>query len=312
MKSTTTTPRINVAEVAERRKAGETLAAIGDSYGVSRERIRQILVDEYGTTWATKATRARAGEKEKLLEEWRDQLLDEVESGATLTRKRVVGKSPVPVSGMEEVLGEYTWVAMFPQTSNEEYSEDEIVASLKRVWEKHIKPAPMSRKAYDENRDDTDVSGARVVQRMTWADACDTAGVPSGARRRGTYPSLDADVAVEWVAAFLVSAKGGAMSAREYDLWAKANHGPSMGTVRLAVGSWNEARAKATTLALRWVRKHPGRAYARPAASGVGQHSRADVDQWRKYQDENPDMSIREMSETLGVPASTLRYHLEP
>lgn len=314
MTATTSRP-LDVAEIARRRRSTESMASIARDYGVSRERIRQILIEEYGTTWSDELSAEAATERENAIASWREQILDAIERGDAVTRDDVVTAAPFPVNTVEDVLGEFAWAVAFPQKSHERYSDAEIAKSMKRVWSKAVKPAPLTREAYDTNRDpEADVSGARISQRMPWAAACEMAGVPSGTARRSKYSRLPRDLAIEWVAAFLAWSvtHSGRGSAAEYDVWARAHGGPSMGAVRAVAGSWNEARALATPSVVRWQRAGSSGKYPMPGEPGTTQYSKTDIGGWHAFRAKHPEMSMRDLSDALGVPESTLRYHLEP
>lgn len=314
--TTAATPlALDAEEIARRRRSTESMASIAKDYGVTREAIRQVLVKEYGTTWSDELSAEAASERENLLASWRAELLDRLEAGEALTRDEVVNGSPTPVNTVEDVLGEFAWAVSFPQKSHSRYTDAEIKASMKRVWLESVKPDPLTREVYDAHRDpEKDVSGARIAQRMPWSVACDMAGVPAGTARRSTYDRLPVEVALEWVAAFLAWAvshneRG---SAAEYDRWAKSHSGPSMGGVRAVTGSWNEARARAVPRVVKWQRKGTSAKYPLPGTSGTNQYTKAEVAAWHEYRAEHPDLSMRELSEKIGVAESTLRYHLEP
>lgn len=313
---TITTPLpLDVKEIARRRRSTESMASIAKDYGVTRERIRQILVAEYGTTWSDELSAEAASERENLIASWREKLLDRLEKGEALTRDEVVNGCPTPVNTVEEVLGEFAWAVSFPQKSHSKYSDDEIKASMKRVWVESVKPDPLTREVYDASRDpEKDVSGARIAQRMPWSVACEMAGVPAGTARRSTYDRLPTEVALEWVAAFLAWAvkHGERGSAAEYDRWSKDHGGPSMGGVRAVTGSWNEARALAVPRVVKWQRKSTSAKYPLPGVSGTNQYTKAEVAEWHAYRAEHPELSMRELAEKIGVAESTLRYHLEP
>ena len=94
-----------------------------------------------------------------------------------------------------------------------------MFASMKQVWAANVKPAPLTREAYDENRiAGIDVSGARIAQRMPWAEACEKAGVPGGEARRPPYSRLSETDAVAWAAALLADAVENGTSVLEFEL----------------------------------------------------------------------------------------------
>lgn len=309
-----TTKTLDVAEIARRRKSNESLASIARDFGVSRERIRQVLVAEYGTTWSEELAASSASEREKQIASWRENILDRIEFGHTVTRENVVDDCPASVSTVAEVLGEFAWAVEFPQKAHRVYDDASMFASMKQVWAANVKPAPLTREAYDENRiAGIDVSGARIAQRMPWAEACEKAGVPVGDARRPHYSRLSETDAVAWVEAFLADAveNGTSVSAKAYDEWARANGAPSMGGVRTVMGPWNAARAAATPRVLAWQRG-VGRKPAKPSYSGTTQYSKEAVERWRAARKRNPDASIKDLAAKFGVAESTLRYHLEP
>lgn len=313
--TTTTSRPLDVEEIARRRRSTESMASIAKDFGVTRERIRQVLVAEYGTTWSDELSAEAATEREKAIASWRDELLDRIELGEVITRDDVVEHCPTPVSTVEDVLGEYAWAVAFPQKSHSQYTDADIIASMHDVWTQHVAPEPLTRESYDAHRDvEKDVSGARIAQRMPWAEACAMAGVPAGAARRSSYDRLDPDIALEWVAAFLAWATthGGRGSAAEYDTWARDHGGPSMGGVRAVAGSWNRARAAAVPRVVRWQRSATSGKYPMPGTSGTNQYSKTEIAKWHVYRAEHPELSMRELAENLGVAESTLRYHLEP
>ena len=312
---TTTTPRpIDVEEIARRRRGTESMASIARDFGVSRERIRQILVAEYGTTWSDEISAEAATERENSLASWRAEILDRLASGAAVTRDDVVEGCPVPVSTVEEVLGEFAWAVAFPQKAHSRYTDDEIAATMRRVWRKHVKPEALTREAYDTHREPTDVSGARIAQRMPWSRACEMAEVPSGTARRETYSRLSEPLAIEWVAAFLAWAvtHAGRGSAAEYDQWSREHGGPSLGGVRAVAGSWNDVRAAAVPRVVTWQRSGVSGKYPMPGESGTNQYAKTDIAAWHAFRAKHPEMSTRELAESLGVAESTVRYHLEP
>lgn len=315
MTATTTSPALDIEEIARRRKATESMASIAADYGVTRERIRQLLVAEYGTTWSDELSATAASEREKTLASWRMQMLDLMEAGEEVTRDEVVGGCPTPVNTVEDVLGEFAWAVSFPQKAHAKYSDAEIFASMQRVWAKHVKPEPLTREGYDAARDASkDVSGARISQRMAWSEACAKAEVPTVPTRREDYDRLATETATEWVAAFLAHAvtTGIRGSASEYDAWAREVGGPSMGSVRAVMRSWNIARASAVPRVLTWQRAGMRKRYPMPSNSGTSQYDKSEVEEWRRRRAKSPSMPMREFAETLGVAESTVRYHLEP
>lgn len=309
-----TTTALDVHEIARRRKGSESMAAIAKDYGVSRERIRQVLMEKFGTTWSDELSSEAASTKAAAVAQWRESLLDRAEAGEALTREDVVDASPVPVETVEEVLGEYAWAVGFSQKGRDRYDERAIVKAMQRVWREHVKPEPLSRAAYDAHRRPDEVSGARIAQRMPWSEACTLAKVPYVPARRESYSRLSPEVATEWVSAFLADAvehqaRG---SAAEYDAWAKRSGGPSLGSVRAVLGSWNDVRAAATPAVVTWQRRGKRKAFPIPAEPGTIQYPREDVESWRAMREDDPALTIRELSTRTGVAESTLRYHLEP
>jgi len=311
--------------IRERRVAGATLQSLADEYGVTRERIRQVLMSAYGTTWSEKSGAVRDDDREQRMLTYRKTVLVALAAGERLTRTDVMARAPVWVGTTDDVMGPWNWAVSHAQTTSET-PDAEIFASMRRVWKASgAAPGPMPRKTYDKNRvPGVDLSGVRITQRMSWREACDAVGIPqsTATRRLASYTRLSAADATAWVAAFLAQSAGGGAgggmgTADEYDTWAKSRQAPSMGAVRLATGSWNEVRQQAVVALLTWLDSTDDDAlerlaeYGVPTKSGVSQYSDDDIARWKTEYATGEYVSIPAMARAEDIPTSTLRYHLE-
>lgn len=312
----TITP-LNLDEIAERRRTlHESMTDIALTYGVSREWVRRTLLAEYGTTWGDEIAEAQAAERESEMLAYRDELLNRVANGEVITTKDVIAGAPHTVTSAVEVLGdEWAWVAQYAQRGRGPVSDEHIYETVKRVWKSRKTTEPLSREQYDASRKPTDLSGARICQRMRWQDACVGAGVPVNETAR-RYDGLTEDNAVEWLTAFLSAmtevtntGSGYVGTVAQYELWAKDYTGaPSSSSIRIVLGSWNRGRAQATSRLCKWLQTNE-RPYPIPERTTAG-HSTDDIRAWVEMLRADPGRSVASISRETGVPVATLRYHL--
>lgn len=309
-----TVGRAAANEIRERRLAGETLQQIADAYGITRERVRQIVYEAYGSSFPEVREQHLQEVREKMLAEYRESILREIRRDPfALSRTTVVERAPVPVQTIEDVLGDDSWVLPVDRSRSARVPWDQALESVKRVWTEHVAPEPLTRVAYDKHRSKDDLSGARLIQIAAWSDVCADAGVPSGKASRKAYTRLSPEDAVAWVTAYLSEsvATGGDGDSRGFERWTKAQGGPSLGAVRATATppSWNAVRGQAVVRLLEWYDKGGrGRLYPPPASPGIPRTSQAEVEKWRG--EVARGVTIADIAKRTGIPKATIRYHV--
>lgn len=232
----------------EARLHGLTLDQIGELFGVTRERVRQILNKNGGPTAAQVRQLRLASEAmraEEVADDIRETLrvlgpltADEVGVLTSLTMDEVRRHWPADVEHMR----------IRPRTSVLAWSDSDI---LQAIREASIYEFPLTANAYAELVRLGEVPGPslpRIGQRFgSWVAACEAAGVEHGQPPRTNYQSrwTDDDLLTYARSYFLdpdVSDSAGAYGAWRRD---KAPEAPSSMTLRNRLGTWAEIKRRA-------------------------------------------------------------------
>jgi hypothetical protein len=300
-----------VVDMKERRESGETLAQIGEAYGLTRERVRQILEKTYGDTSLGYAE-AKRSVKQKMLDEYREEVLTKLrESPGSLSPGEITRDSPVPIRSASALLGSENWILTraAQKHASSAVSDEQIAESLQRVWKSvpGYPDVPLSRVVYDNARSPQDLSGGRITQRMRWSDACKMAGIPVRESRRIRYPSaVSTEVAIGWIARFLADTETGKPTgAHVYEVWARRTPGaPSLATIQNVSPdeTWATLRAQAVSRTLSGDVPDPSPVTTRG-------YSDKEIAEWVKAHEEGK--SVAEVSRMFDVPTGTVRYYVQ-
>jgi hypothetical protein len=242
-----------VAKMGEMRLQGATLDAIGAEFGVTRERVRQILEREGGPTRSdAKAARAARARREE------DGARAEIEKAL---RPLLQERGPLSLVECEEELGfspallaDY-WpedlahmLVRAAGRSEQTWTDEAIFGALQDA---SLYEFPLTAKAYTELLRVGQVKGPsvpRIHQRFGgWAAACDAAGVEHGVAWREVYESRwGDDEIVAFVRDYLADSDW-PNSAHRFDEWRREMHpdGPSFQTIRNRLGTWSMAKRMA-------------------------------------------------------------------
>jgi hypothetical protein len=241
------------------RQKGHSYRSIGEHYGFSHERVRQIIGDDprISPMRSSQVRRLDLGAKLKayLLETGpvpRDELLTEFE----ITERQLTY-----ITSHDQDFPRHLIILARRDTSTQ-YSDADVRESMQAIWGRLQEAEPgvegMSHVLYDHYRDtDTDPSPALLIGRYgSWDRACDVGEVPHGVtfRAKNTYSSAWTDEALFAVLRRYVtdvSKRGERPSYGRYDRWQREHaDAPSGTTIRnrgklIGLGTWPDVIAAA-------------------------------------------------------------------
>lgn len=168
-----------VDEMRALREKGWTFRDVGVKFGVSHERVRQLLgpsASRHHYDAIRAKTAARVQEVNDYLDEHPFTPRDEVMAHFGLTKHQM---STLVREGVDA-----TKMLSPKRTSEMAHPREEIVEAIKRVWGEYRRDNPsaiaMSHSTYDAYRRTDDPSGALITSRYGWTALCEEADVPSG------------------------------------------------------------------------------------------------------------------------------------
>lgn len=247
-------PQERTAAIHVLRSDGWTLQQIGDLFGITRERVRQIL----------ELTEGPSADEVRRIREHR--LLEQIEADRKVLTELVTSQPGISGPEATEQLGwtdERLAAAMTNEvrrlivrvrdgSSQRKYSTEKTLEAIRDAW-LHVQHSvlALSHALYDELVRDKRVDGpraSRVIQVFgTWNEACAQAGVPSGLRPRRKYKSLwtDEEILAAVHRYLLDPTSTGSYSG--WDFWRRVNapEAPSGQTLRNRFGSWTQAKSSA-------------------------------------------------------------------
>jgi hypothetical protein len=243
----------HVVRMIERRWRGHTLDEIGAEFGVTRERVRQLLKKHGGPSAQEirdhRAAAARCAE------------LARKEAVSRTLRDTLDGRGPLTMAEMVEATGleasvvSKHWPADLAHlrlwgtgARESRWTDEDICGALQQAA---VYEFPLTATAYSELRQVGQISGPSVPligQRFgTWRGACEVAGVVAGDPSTRGYESMWTDEDLLQIARAYLMDPSGPHSAGRFDEWKRANapDGPSAQTLRKRFGSWTEVKRRA-------------------------------------------------------------------
>lgn len=233
--------------ILEEYLSGDSLALIGDRYGISRERVRQVLA-EFGVKGRNPADAARV-RNTRLASLHHDRIVAEFERVGTIagTAARLAGEVPGVV--VRHVLEGRTETRR-PRDYHRQFSDTSILNAIRRADSSGANTTAK----YTVWRGTPEGHGAPsiplVVMRFgSWAKARQYAGLNVTRQSTGNRRSFSDDDITTAVERFLsaCTATGRRPSARAYDNWAATvGNVPRLSTIRIRTNrAWTSLVAKA-------------------------------------------------------------------
>lgn len=243
------------------RKAGHTLESIGQEFGLTRERVRQLTGAVSSEESKNQLFRNRSAERQRVVL----NILEALKQKPDLTVTQLVEGTGTSRSFVLGVLRQHELFALDPdkpaKVAVKEFSTSDLVRAVRQAVVDLGKTNTISGPEYEAWRLQNPSSPSKVtlIQRYdTWNSMLITLGLtptltPKTQRRSdGTPVRIPDGVLLQAVMDYLIHAKSNS-SAQGYVIWARETGRPSLGSVRNRLGGWNETvqRAKEEVLAQR-------------------------------------------------------------
>jgi hypothetical protein len=244
--------RGEVAELLARYRAGETLESLGQEWGVTRERIRQLLVKGGLSKEDVEASReARRNEKVREAEVHADELValyrehGSMRAAATEAAKAFGLTRSVAAAVLERNLTDVDRRA-YRGTMNKATRDErraEYIGYIQTAA--RLSSEPLGVKEYNKVARFFGWPGHQTLTKYfgegKWSAACEAAGVVARPPHRGYVRSWTREVCEQAVMR-VAEALGAFPTSQEYQFMAEASEGelPSLATVRTRCGTWKE------------------------------------------------------------------------
>jgi len=232
-------------EMVDLRTSGKSLGEIGEKFGITRERVRQILLKTDAPSFQ-EVKALRESIKADKLEEVRATAIERASAQPNKTIDEIAEELQVSAIELKRILTpqEINLFARPLRTGFQKWSDQEIVVILREAATLEF---PLTVKAYSKLLEDGFLKGpsaARISQRFrSWQNACDLADVEAGTRTRPRDQSRWTDNDLFTAVIHYLKLPESTGSARDYDSWASDQDDvPSMGTLRNRLGEWNLIR----------------------------------------------------------------------
>lgn len=238
------------AAIAARRTQGLSLAAIAEEFGMTRERVRQI-VREQGGPGRADVRRIRQAKEATAREALRDRCLEHLSWHPGLTLTELAQALEVEPGDVRDALGSERRRLLAPKPRHVRRATDEDLLGELRLAGGLIR-GPLTGAAYDRIARGLGLpSRAHQIQRFgSWARACELAGVTPGKPSRAAYTRRwTAEEMLGWVARYLRQPSCRGTYAGYSDYARRTPDAPSAETVRITIGPWGQVKAAALRLA---------------------------------------------------------------
>lgn len=244
------------AEMVERRRKGQTLEQIGQHFGLTRERARQIIKEIDPTLVAREVGKIKRKVKNDKIVASRNVIRDKIQGDwnsvshltiAELAQKLDISESEIKGAISKSRLAILEGNYVRDNKNMQSYSDAEIKKALRDAAEF---ATPLTAKKYVYLLKSEKIQGPslpRLHQRFgSWINACEFARVTPGQALR-TYSREWSNARLfEILVEFLFETKGTSQSYAAFDAWLRTKNGyPSSQTVRNNLGDWRVIKADA-------------------------------------------------------------------
>lgn len=241
-------------EMIDLRNSGKSLGEIGEKFGITRERVRQILLKTDAPSFQ-EVKALRDSIRADKLQETKALAIKAVAIHPNKTIDEIAEELQVSPIELRRIMTpqEINLFARQLRSSSQKWSDQEIIQILREAATLEF---PLTVKAYSKLLEDGFLKGpsaARISQRFrSWQSACDLAEVEAGTRTRPLDLSRWTDDDLYAAVIHYLKLPESTGAATDYDSWASGqNDVPSMGTLRNRLGAWNQIRNTAIEMMAR-------------------------------------------------------------
>lgn len=231
------------ADILTRRADGETLDTIAKAHGITRERVRQIIEQNNGTTANEIRDRHRARRAEQ--QQQQQQALDNLH---TRIRAHIRANPTATVDEVAATLGTTKpriWLATKGHPERLTLRAPTTIrpdgTGLTALQEIFAENGPLTAKRYDEVRRGRGLSAMSLhIRYGSWNNALTAAGLtPTRRHHQRRSDRFDSETIITGIAQYLET---GQDTSAGYARWARATGKASLSTVRVHFRSWGEAK----------------------------------------------------------------------
>lgn len=235
------------------RAAGWTLQAIGDRFGLTRERVRQILAESNGPT-AQQVRDHRAALHAREVARWQRELIDWLRANPGRTADAARAAKGWNEQQLSEAMSDEArrLAVRTHHGAIRKWTEEEVLDAMRSAWNlTKTNSTGLSYKQYNKLLESGLVDGPTAVRILqifgTWQQAADRAGIPAGKKPNRSYESAWTDEEILAVVRRYLADPSTRGAFHTWDEWKRihAPDAPSGGTMRNRLGQWSEIKKRA-------------------------------------------------------------------
>jgi hypothetical protein len=250
-------------EILSRRFRGETLDTIGEQFGLTRERARQIITARSGSEFGRYKQLIAANEK-KLRDNEIQRLCSYITNRPGIDWEEVLEHFPNTPLGKRDLPKQTAKVVRSLRKSSlageRLWTESEVLQAIAEAGTYYF---PLGKSNYDYLLSKGAIKGPSsssiMVRFKSWSNACDLAGVECFTPKTHYSKSWSDSELTQFVVSFILS-EAESTSMVQYDLWrlSQVDETPSSALIRITFDGWSDTLAIAfETLRSTW--RHLGK-----------------------------------------------------
>lgn len=243
---------LRLAEMERMRLEGHTLEAIASEFGITRERVRQVLLKSDKNLDTSYLKELNFKKKLENIYEYVVANWDDVQAMNFASLASLLNVDEITVREALSPLQAAFLLANDDVNVSKKFTDEDCIKAL-QIAQTYI--FPLSGKSYSKLVASGDVIGPSVpliLKRFgTWTDACKIAGVEAGETVRPTYEQVFTDnQLLLFVRRFMFEQSDANWSIQRYSDWRESNspEAPSVALLRNRLGGWASIRVQALRL----------------------------------------------------------------